>query len=92
VREVRLPALVKGGLAASAEISLRAPAGTGGVTLSLASSCAAGTVPATLSIPQGITYVAVKLQTTAVTVTTPCTITATGPHNAIVSNVISVTP
>ena len=78
------PTSVGGGASSTATLTLTGPAPTGGLTVSLASSDPAATVPATVTIPAGsvsaqfsITTVSVSTQTVAVISATVNSVTKT---------------
>lgn len=87
------PATVVGGATASATVTLTAPAPTGGAVVSLTSSnTAVVTVPATVTVPAGVTSAATSsVATSAVTSTTTSVISAA--YNGITrSATMTVTP
>jgi hypothetical protein len=70
------PASVAGGTSSQGTITLTAAAPAGGFAVSLSSSSAAATVPASVTVAQGATSATVAITTTAVTTSTPVTVTA----------------
>ena len=88
------PASVQGGSAASATVTLTAPAPAGGAVVSFSSgSTAVATVPATMTVPAGVNSRVVVnfVSTTPVTSTTTAVISAT--YNGVTrSATITVTP
>jgi FG-GAP-like repeat/FG-GAP repeat len=71
------PASVTGGTSSQGTVTLTSAAPTGGLVVSLSSSnTAAATVPASVSVAQGTTSATFAIPTSAVTTSTPVTITA----------------
>ncbi len=69
-------ATLTGGMTANAVVTLSGPAPTGGLVLSMTKTGPC-TVPATLTVPAGKTYVAFTIPTQATATTTNCVISAT---------------
>ncbi len=69
-------ATLTGGMTANAVVTLSGPAPVGGLVLAMTKSGPC-TVPATLTVPAGKTYVAFSIPTQATATTTTCTIGAT---------------
>ena len=70
------PAIVTGGATSQGTITLTGTAPAGGFGVTLSSSNAAASVPATVNVPQGATSATFSITTSAVTTSTPVTITA----------------
>jgi hypothetical protein len=73
------PSLLEGGGSATGYVYLNTTAPTGGAIVLLASSSAAATVPASITIAAGQSSASFQIATTAVTVQTAVTISATYP-------------
>jgi hypothetical protein len=71
------PTSVTGGTASQGRVTLTAAAPAGGLAVSLSSSSAAATVPASVTVPQGSTSVTFQVSTAAVAATTSVTLGAT---------------
>lgn len=84
------PASVKGGVSATATVTLTAPAPTGGIVVSLASNGSAASVPSTVTVPAGQTSAGFTITTQRVKKTT--TVTLTAAYNSVTRNAsLSVT-
>jgi hypothetical protein len=70
------PTSVTGPTSAQGRVTLTAAAPAGGFAVSLSSSSAAATVPASVTVPQGTTSVTFEVRTTSVTASTSVTLTA----------------
>ena len=70
------PTSVVGGNNAAFAVYLNGPAGPGGTVVTLSSSSAAATLPATVTVPEGATAANVQVHTSTVIVITPVTLTA----------------
>ncbi|HEY9286033.1 MAG TPA: hypothetical protein VIP46_21460, partial [Pyrinomonadaceae bacterium] len=85
------PASVEAGNSAQGRVTLSALAPPGGITISLSSSDAAATVPASVTIPQGSSFATFAVATRAVAAPTAVTITASHGGNTR-SATLTVTP
>jgi trimeric autotransporter adhesin len=84
------PSSVSGGQGATGTVTLASPAATGGVPVSLSSSNAAVTVPASVVIPVGQSSGTFPVSTSAVSSTTMATVTASSANTA--SATVTVNP
>jgi trimeric autotransporter adhesin len=86
------PNPVGAGGTATGTVTLSAPAGAGGVSVTLSSNNGAASVPASLTIPQGQTSGTFAVSTTSVTSTQNATITATSANTATAGLTINPQP
>ena len=70
------PTSVQGGQSSTGTITIATPAPAGGLVISLSSNIPAATVPATITIPAGMTFAIFSVSTTSVRSTTGATIRA----------------
>jgi hypothetical protein len=85
------PATVSGGISANGTINLTAPAPSGGLAVTLASSSSDATIPATVKIPEGKATATFTVKT--IPVTTPTEVTITATSNAVVQTAsLSIEP
>jgi hypothetical protein len=82
------PSSVDGGHSSTGVVELNGPAGTGGVVITLASSDPSTTVPASITIAAGKSYGAFQITTTAVTLQTSVTLTATSGTQSVTATFI----
>jgi hypothetical protein len=85
------PASVTGGTASQGTVTLTSAAPSGGFTVTLSSSQAVATVPASVTVTQGATSANFPIATSAVAASTPVTITATGGSGTRTAT-LTVTP
>ena len=76
------PTTVQGGSTSTGTLNLSGPAGPGGMVVSLTSNLAAATVPATVSVPQGLSSANFPIATTGVNLKSTAVIT--GSLNGVI--------
>lgn len=86
------PDTVRGGQDAEVEVVLNEVAPSGGIVITLSSDDPSTTVPASVTIPEGSTRAYFQITTTAVTVSTDVTLTATDPAGASLTAALTVDP